>query len=366
MRKIAIRVDSSFLIGTGHVMRMLSLAQGLARTGRFDPLFIVRDLPGNITAKIYDNGFPVREMQAVRKKGHAPIENAEDIYADWLGVPSEQDIRQVNELLALENVDLLCVDHYAVDATWESRAAVDCSQIIVVDDLANRPHACGLLIDANLGRADQDYKNLVPFGARLCAGAEYSLLRPEFAALRPESLHRRENGQIRSVLVALGGVDLHNTTSLVVSELSKIWQPSMEMLKVVVGNRFSGMADLEPLIEQFPGNAELLIDIPDMATQMAESDLAIGGAGISAWERCCLGLPSLIIILAENQRDGAVALAEKGAALLVGEEHDIEQSLATCLANAGEGETLTDMSYAARQVTDGNGIHRIIEQIDLL
>lgn len=365
VRKIAIRVDSSFSIGTGHVMRMLTLADALVRTGRFEPVFLVRELPGNVNSKIRDCGFTVRTLG---HSGHLLEVQAAggSEYQSWLGADPQDDVNEVNHWLAQEKADLICVDHYAIDAEWEAGLILNESQIIVVDDLANRSHRCALLVDGNLGRTANDYRLLVAADTQLLIGAEYALLRPEFTNLRQRSLDRKVQTDSYNILVSLGGVDQRNATSKVVSTLARCWNPSFNLLTVIVGKQFSGFRELTPAIDQFPGKVDLRIDVKNIADYMVAADLAIGAAGVSAWERCVLGLPSLLVILANNQRNGAMALVQKGAALLVGGESDIESRLVPCLAKALFHDNLSKLRAASMNVTEGKGVDRFIAALDAL
>lgn len=208
------------------------------------------------------------------------------------------------------------VDHYALDRQWERTLRPHCERLMVIDDLADRSHECDVLLDQNLGRAASDYAGLVPTEARVLAGPMHALLRREFSALRDGSLARRQASTgARHILISMGGVDQPNATARALVALRAAGLPEDSRMTVVMGPHAPWLADVLAVagIMQWP--TEVLTNVTDMASLMAASDLAIGAAGTTSWERCCLGLPALIVVLADNQRDAARALEHEGAAV---------------------------------------------------
>ncbi len=361
--RVLIRVDASILIGTGHVMRCLTLARALAEEGA-EVCFVSRDHPGNLNAYIEASGFPVLEISGDGVGGGAfPGDSP---HAHWLGGSWEADARQTARHAAARRADLLIVDHYALDARWEAEVGVLPERIVVIDDLADRPHGCALLVDANLGRRARDYAGLVPSGAIVLAGAEYALLRAEFAAAREKSLARRRDPALRRILVAMGGVDMPNATGRVLDAFDASVLPDACQITIVLGSRAPWLDEVRSAAVKQRRPTEVLIDVTDMAELMADSDLAVGGAGVTAWERGCLGLPTLIVTIADNQLAGAKALADTGAARWVGGVEDVATRLAGLIEEVAEPRTLAAMSQAASAITDGEGIRRVVAHIGRL
>lgn len=325
--RVAFRVDASLFIGSGHVMRCLALAEALGEEGAACH-FLCREHPGHLNDLIAARGYPVHLLSSEESgAAKAAAEQAQRVtadegghnprHADWLGATQEIDARQSLEKLRALEPDWLIVDHYALDAQWESqvRDAVPGMRLMVIDDLADRPHQADVLLDQNLGRKPEDYRDLVPGHCRRLIGPRYALLRPEFAEWRDWSLERRRRGgPLKRLLVSLGGVDKDNVTGQVLDALSGIDLPEGLEITVVMGASAPWLENVRDRARQMPCPAEVVVNVTDMARHMAEADLAIGAAGSTAWERCCLGLTTIVLVLAENQQLIAHALHVEGAA----------------------------------------------------
>lgn len=357
--KVAFRADASLTIGTGHVMRCLTLADALRAHGA-DSVFLSRDHAGHLHQAVEARGYPLLSLGAVDP---APGRESATGYAHWLGVDLQRDADDTRARLAGLSVDWLVVDHYGLDARWEHALRPACGRIMAVDDLANRDHAVDALLDQNLGKTAADYKTRVPAPCSLMIGPRYALLRPEFAALRAESLSRRSQGQVRKLLVTMGGVDLDDATGAVLEAL-QAWGPPADLEVTVVMGPSAPWRD--KVIErarrlQFP--TEVLVNVHHMGTLMRNADLAIGAAGSTSWERCCLGLPTLQLVLAENQRPIANALSQAGAAHLLeraGLEAGLRQVMGQLVQNPA---LLLRMSTAAAHVADGQGTERVVQHL---
>lgn len=363
--RILFRVDASQLIGTGHVMRGLTLAR-LMRERGYVATFVIRAAPGNFADVVASRGFDVIELPASPPEGETGDRPSTVAHAHWLTAGWVRDADETKACLANVSPDLLIVDHYAIDEKWEERVGFPPHRIVLIDDLADRHHRCGALIDTNLGRKAADYAGLIPPTATLAVGPAYALLRPEFARLRPESLNRRAAGQIRSILVAMGGVDAPNATCRILQAMKTAELPAACRVKIVLGPSAPWLADVRKEADDLPWATEVLAGIDDMATIMAASDVAIGAAGVSAWERCCLGLPTLLIIIADNQRAGAAALDAIGAARAVGSVADIGRALPTAIQAIADPLALAAMSRAAASVSDGLGTERVAALLEAL
>jgi UDP-2,4-diacetamido-2,4,6-trideoxy-beta-L-altropyranose hydrolase len=285
----------------------------------------------------------------------------EPAHATWLGSTWQTDAEETAAILSTCQPDWLVVDHYALDHRWEAALAPHYRKLLVIDDLADRPHCCDMLLDQNLGRQAQDYAALVDTRCQLLVGPQYALLRPEFAALREYSLQRRHaQPAIRRLLISMGGVDQYNTTGQVMQALKTSSLPVDCHITVVMGLKAPWLQNVQELAAQMPWTTEVLVNVNDMAQHMASSDLAIGAAGSTSWERCCLGLPTLMVVLAANQWTGARALHEAQAVGLIGEGGNIAMHLPLAVAALTRGNGLQYMSAAATAVTDGRGVSRVL------
>lgn len=309
---------------------------------------------------ISGRGFPVDLLPH-----GAPLQDGHPTppYGGWLGTDPATDAGQTLSVLDGETVDWLVVDHYALDSAWERSLRTVCRRLAVIDDLADRHHDCDLLLDQNLGRAEAAYANLVPGGCKVLAGAEHALLRPEFAALRGNSLARRQSGALRRILVAMGGVDKDNVTGQVLSALKSCMLAPEAVITVVPGSSAPWLAQVRAVAATMPWPTAVEVNAPHMARLMVDSDLAIGAAGTTAWERCCLGLPSLMMVLADNQRRGAAALAAANAALLLKGGENLPLELAEKLAQLCDRQTLLAMQSACAAITGGQGARQLAAEL---
>lgn len=361
---VVFRTDASLDIGTGHVMRCLTLADALREQGA-SCRFVCRSHRGNLLDLIRQRGFeayalPVSETDLVDEE-----EQGGDIspHAAWLGVDWMSDAQQTFEILGETRSDWLIVDHYGIDANWERYVRPVCRHLMVIDDLADRRHDCDLLVDQNLGRAVADYSILVPEGCTVYVGPEYALLRPEFSAARASSLARRLAPQLKHLLIAMGGVDKENATAKVLDVLKASGLPADCHITVVMGLHAPWLEAVRDKAAKMPWITEIRVNVRDMARLMTESDLAIGAAGTTAWERCCLGLPTLAMVLADNQKKGAMALERAGAVLLFENDGPIATNLHLKLRHLLSRDELKKMQHACSSITDGLGAIRIATEL---
>lgn len=322
MTQLAVfRADASPTIGGGHVMRCLALADGLAAKGWRCQFWVA---PGTIET-----------VPALAKSTH----------------------EATTATVSVQTADLLVVDHYGLDAEFESACRTWAQHILVIDDLADRPHDCDLLLDQTLGRVQADYRPLVPGHCRLLLGPAHALLRPDFARLRPAALARRD-GTLARMLVSLGGSDPHDMTSLVLDTLGRM---GLEVdVDVVLG---SASPNCDVVAERLRGQPRttLHVDTPHMAELMVQADLAIGAAGVTSWERCTVGLPTIMVVTADNQRLIAHQLDQAGAAVLAGDWTTVTMDgLVAVLRQLADTSQLAAVSKAAARVCDGQGVTRTV------
>lgn len=362
--RVAFRVDASLQMGTGHVMRCLTLADALAANGG-QSIFICRAHGGHLANLIQKRGYQAYVLSSDHVTALDPsIAEPEDslAHAGWLGVDWLTDAVQTRRLLESgAKVDWLVVDHYALDVRWEHALRHSCHRLLVIDDLADRAHDCDLLLDQNLGRNLDDYVKLLPPHCTVLVGPKYALLRPEFARLRAKSLARRASPQLAHFLISLGGVDKDNATGAVLAALPHVGLPAECRITVVMGSQAPSLKSVRQQVKTMPWKAELLIDVQDMATLMVDCDLAIGAAGSSSWERCCLGVPTVLVMLADNQRSGAQALQAAGCAVLLGEAVDIPFRLEACVRRAAG--SMVELTQRSSRISAGDGAERVVNRI---
>jgi UDP-2,4-diacetamido-2,4,6-trideoxy-beta-L-altropyranose hydrolase len=265
------------------------------------------------------------------------------------------------ELLGKENVDWWVVDHYAIDSRWEKIVRATCKKLMVIDDLADRTHDCELLVDQNLAHSPRDYADLVPGNCTILCGPHNSLLRPEFSELRNYSLRRRANSSLQHLLISVGGMDKSNATGKILNALGSCKLRDDSRITVVMGRHGPWLNRVTQEAACLPWHTEVFEYVPEMAQLMANSDLAIGGVGTTAWERCCLGLPSIGVILADNQRKSALALQKRGALCVTGDIGSVTEHLPAALLDFSDPRYLRSVSTACASITDGRGSNLLIE-----
>ncbi|SDT95367.1 UDP-2,4-diacetamido-2,4,6-trideoxy-beta-L-altropyranose hydrolase [Halopseudomonas salegens] len=361
--RVVFRADASIQIGSGHIMRCLTLADALAARG-IDCHFICREHPGHLLDAIRHKGFAVHVLPRAETGDEASSKPL--AHADWLGSSQDQDAAECRRMLAELRPDWLVVDHYALDARWEGQLKPCSGKLMVIDDLADREHQCDLLLDQTLGRRADDYRALVPADSRILCGSNFALLRPEFAAWRQAGLERRKQARLRRLLVNLGGVDKDNVTARVLAALSLCELPADLRITVVMGATAPHLEQVRRVAQSMPWSTEVLVGVSNMAELMVASDLAIGAAGATSWERCCLGLPGILIVLADNQKQVALGLQQAGAVALVATDSSFSQALEDALRRLQESpELLAAMASSAADIVDGQGIARVIQQLEL-
>ncbi len=341
-------------------MRCLTLAKALREQGGVC-CFICRESQGHLLHMIRENGFeaislPLNQLQDVLAEDETtPLK-----HASWLEVNWEFDALQTIQTLRGRVVDWLIVDHYAIDFRWENKLRPYCKQLMVIDDLADRLHDCDVLLDQNLGRSEFDYAELIPIKAKKFIGPNYALLRPEFLQLRSQSLARRtDTSNLKNLFISMGGVDKDNITGQILDILKTCDIPLDLCITVVLGRYAPWLEHVQSQAAKMPWPTTVLPGSDKMAKLMAESDLAIGGAGGTAWERCCLGLPTLIFVQAENQQAGASALDKVGAAIELQTCNEIPEILNKLFLLESSSSLLAKMTSIAAELTDGKGCIKV-------
>ena len=331
--QILIRCDADPTIGSGHVMRCLSLARALVERGA--------GVTFASTSQTHET------VPALVASGYQRITLDRPLDTDEITLPGR-------------HWDAVVVDHYALDARQETAFRRVAPVVLVIDDLANRSHDCDLLCDQTIGRTVADYAPLVPPAATVLLGAEYALLRPAFARSRPAALAARAMGRpVSRVLISLGMTDVGGITAWA-TEAALASGLDAEFA-VAVGARAKSLPALKALAEK-DRRVVLHPDCEDMCALMVASDLAIGAGGMTSWERCCLGLPAIILVLAENQTRNAQHLARLGAAEFL-PERDPSALAAAIRRLAADADARVEMSRAAAALTDGKGAQRLADQL---
>lgn len=361
--RIVIRVDSSIEMGIGHVMRCLTLAEAL-KENNAQVEFICSEHEGNLIDFIQVKGFKVYPLSIRESFSEIPQSTSlksKNIlnYAHWLGGSQQQDADLCKVILKKINPDWVIVDHYALDETWQIKLQGVYKKLMVIDDLADRKHQCDVLLDQTYGRQVQNYQYLVSDSCHLLLGSKYSLLRPEFAKWREYSLKRRENPELKKLLITLGGADQNNVTGKILEKLKTCDLRADLEIMVIMGSIGPHIDDIQQQAKVLPYKIEVRSNISNMAEIMANADFAIGASGATTWERCCLGLPSIQIVLAQNQKLIAQLIHKAGAALSI-EVDQLDQMNNQISHLMNQMRSLISNSA---KVTDGTGVTHVLRYI---
>jgi len=338
-KRILICADASPVIGGGHVMRCLALSTELHRRGA-DIAFVTA--PGT------------EAIVPALRNSNSRIHETASLFADCTAIADAQWGAAA---------DLAIIDNYAVAAPEERFLRNAAARIMVIDDLADRAHDCDLLLDQNLGRTADTYRALVPPHCKILAGSTFALLRPEFASRRPAALGRRlSHDHVRRVIVSLGLSDVAGISAIAARAAAAALPDAA--IDVVVAPAATGSPEIVALADELP-LVRVLSSVEDMCGLMIAADLSIGAAGSSSWERCCLGLPSILVVLAENQRQVAARLdAARAACVVVAPAHCMARQLTASVARlASDHAARTAMSQHAASLVDGQGVERVASAI---
>lgn len=352
---IYIRTDASLQIGGGHVMRCLALAEYL-RDRAATVHFICRELPGDLIARVETAGFVVHRLPP---PAAAPSRLPTTPHGGWLEVNEDWDAQQTHTILrqAARQPDWLLVDHYALDRSWGDQVKPAVARMAVIDDLADRPHSCELLIDQTFtSGAEGRYRRLVPASCRLLLGPRWALLRAEFAQ-RHATCHR-EIGKLKRILISFGALDGKNQT---VKALQAIRQLDLGPVAydVVAGPASVNLPAIKAACAATPG-CRLHSPAENISELMAMADLAIGAGGVTSWERCSVGLPAVVIQVGENQQLMCEELHQAGAIEFLGDHSQVSvERLAEAIARlANDATTRHEMGQRAFKIADGRGALR--------
>lgn len=361
MVNVVIRVDSSSQIGSGHLMRCLTLAGRLLDSGA-DVHFICRDIDGNLSHLVSEQGYDLLML---------PRAERDDMltgYAAWLTVPQERDAADTIEAMnarGLGHVDILVVDSYAIGITWEKKLRPMANKIFVIDDLVNRKHDCDVLLDANFysdGGANR-YDGLVSNQCRRLVGPQYVLLRDEFYVAREKQPVR--DGNIHRILVFYGGSDMTDETTKAINAIIKLKRNFCQELAnnscldenftadIIVGGSNKNSDKIKDLCKSYDF-LTYHFQISNMARMMAEADIMVGAGGTTTWERCCMGLPAIVTAVADNQETDMDEYVRAGFIKYIGKSADVTSDTIIDALRNMTAECLMSMSNKGRSMMSGN------------
>lgn len=341
MNQIIIRADSSYDLGSGHVMRCLTLADELRSMGA-NIIFFCKNTPGNMIPHIQSKGYEVWSY----------IQESEDNYFYW-----DIDANCIVDKMKRNFIHpgWLIVDHYGIDYKWENKVRPYVSNIMVIDDLADRKHDCDVILDQNFYEDPDDrYNHLVSIKCKTFIGPEYVLLRPEFKD--PLKKDKFRNGHIANILVFFGGSDPTNETVKTLRALKEVSLINCSV-DVVVGASNPNNEIIKDLVNT-ASNMRYHYQVNNISDLMYNADLAIGAGGTATWERCYLGLPAIVIITAENQVKAISLASKKGAILCLGHSTNVTEKTLLDAVNtlSRDPARVKEMSITSKQIMNSSEV----------
>jgi len=366
MKSIVFRLDCSELIGSGHLMRCLVLAERLS-SDKNQIYFVFREMPVFFINIIKSKNFKIIKLKRKHKKNlDSSLSTNFNSHRKWLKCGQINDALETLDSLGQIEPDLLLVDHYSLDKIWENILSIKVKKIFVIDDLSNRQHNCAYLLDQNFFLNEKKrYQGLVPKDCKLLLGPKFALLRNEFKLIRNISVPR--NGEIKTILICFGGFDSKNYTNLALKAISNIRKKMLDKLsiKVIASKNFSHLEAIKKLCAK--SGYKIYIQPKKIAALMVESDIAISAGGSTVWEMCSVGLPQILIAAADNQIQISKSLDIFGSSIFIKNKmHYNKDFIAKLLEHLIlNPKKVALMSNKAFSLADGLGAYRACKYIKL-
>jgi len=334
---LVIRVDSSIKIGTGHLMRCLALGQAWKdKGGRV--LFIIKCPNELLLNRLYKEGFEVHQLD--------------------IRYSSLKDWEATERLLNTYYDGWLILDGYHFDSNYQRRVKDAGKKFMVIDDIAHLSHYhANIILNQNIYAKELKY-SCEPY-TKLLLGTKYVLLRREF--LKWSCWKRKTFDIARKVLVTLGGSDPDNVTLKVIQALHQVKINGLEAV-VVIGASNPHYEMLKTAVQSLRLSVRLESNATNMPELMAWADIAISSGGITSWELAFMGLPTLVLVISDNQRLVAEYLEKVGAFINLGWKNNISSNQIACkIAHLlSESELRAKMTQRCWDLVDGEGAERII------
>lgn len=337
---LVVRADASVAIGTGHVMRGLALSQAWQSAGGKVVFAMAQSTPA-IEQRLRSESFELVKLDVT---------------------PGAHDAQQLAEVSRAQAADCVVLDGYQFDGDYQHRIKDAGFRLLSVDDNGHADHYfADVVLNHNPHACSDLFHSREPY-TRLLLGPRYALLRREFE--RWQNWTRPHDREAHKVLVTMGGSDPDNVTATVIRVLSQVKVKSLDVT-VVVGGSNPHLPSLKSVAAEFSGTIRLQQGTTNMSDLLAWADVAVSGAGTTCWEMCLLGLPMILIDLAENQRQVAIELDRCGAAVHLGGTQDVlpEKIAARVQQLLQSSEQRAEMSRQSRRLVDGKGAPRVVSAL---
>ena len=292
---IVFRVDSSDVIGTGHVYRCLNFAY---QYKEHNISFICKNHNYNLNSKISEN-YKLYELS---------LDNYKNINLDmntWLGESQIDDLNKTIDIIKDNNlvIDWLIIDHYAIDKIWEDSIKEYVKNICVIDDFTNRKHNCNIILNQQITQSNGiiKYKNIINDDCKLYCGNDYLLLHPKYFDYI--NFKKKYENHIKRINIFMGGSDIHNITEKII-DICNNYNKSIEnkiIYDIIIGKSNKNYEKIITKLKDLD-NFNLYYDLEFIGDLLEKADLCIGAPGSTSYERVLMKVPCLSICIAENQK----------------------------------------------------------------
>ena len=347
--KLVFRVDASTQIGTGHVMRCLALAQAWQDAGG-QPIFVMTTEAQALKSRLRSEGMEVINLS--------------------VQMGSAEDAKETATLAQHLGATWVVVDGYHFGAEYQQIIKNFGLNLLFFDDYGHAAHYyADIVLNQNISASESLYANREPY-TQLLLGTRYALLRREFWQWR--EWRREMPTQARKILVTLGGSDPDNVTLKVIQALRLVEVHGIEAV-VVVGGSNPHYEQLQLATEVSHVPIRLERNAANMPELIAWADVAITGGGSTTWELAFMGLPSLIIVLADNQQAIAEKLGEMGVMVNLGWHEavsaaKIKEAITSLSLSHTElpitPATRAEMCKRGQELVDGEGTGRVLMHLE--
>lgn len=323
-----IRADASPSIGTGHVMRCLALAQAAQHIGMPVRLAAHIDVPW-VLDKLRQTKLPLLGLA-----GPAPAQEK-----------PEQLLTLIKNFPETGQV-VLDGYHFGPDCQKAVRNAG--YTLLVIDDYAHLPeYSCDILLNQNLGAENLQYAGDI---GKKFFGPSYALLRPEFATARRRAAKRIVPATPQNILLTLGGGDAteHLRRMAPMFALPDFAGRSIRVIRGAMREE-----DIRGCFAFCPASLEILHRVDDMPGLLLDTDLCITAGGSTCWELCCLGVPFLALVIAQNQ-EGIVNELEA-------RKISTRLTIDTLRLWLGDSSVRIAASKVSAQLVSGNGAVNVVQ-----
>lgn len=362
-RYIAFRVDASSEIGTGHLVRCLTLAKRYLDKTDYKIVFITNKLPSALLSLFTNKKINLLQID-VKHIRETPV--CENLIKNW-----EDDLLETVNILSNNNIrklDLFVVDHYGLDYKWEEEIkSIYYTKTLIIDDLANRKHSANILLDTNLhNNSSLRYEGLIGIDVLCLFGPSFALLREEFL-----EYHSQIKVSNKSILAMFGGSDPTGESFKLLDAIVDFNNKDSDLLSglkiyVVAGKANKHIEKIKHFKNLSLQSVEIFDYIDNVAERMAECSYAIGAGGTSVWERMCLGVQSFIVSVAENQLEASKYLDSLGYVSFIGESNEIASKdyleILYTIANSKSDSFLISDPELLKQIVPGNGCELVVNK----